>query len=396
MNIVSDVPYTRIEVEGFKDHSGLISQSDYLAYKYALEDLQQEATRTELSSLMRRNVQVINQMHAKLHACAKEQTAGEYLLAADLYNTSLKVMKVWNESKGSTIAKELLIHSPHVPESTELQAIRIAAKPITESEKALNRYLELLKQYPQVKREGPINDHKLGTYEIIYDLNEIYKVQNSTYETIYKKTNSHEIATKASMIGVVYEDPWAVIIRDAVISPHGKRHTYIRFFWKAQLNGTEAGAAIMPIMSTQEGVKVGLILTNRHATSWEFEIPRGSARPGESSADTAKRELAEEMGGKIDKPLYLGKMAPDTGILASVIPVYRGDILEMGQAKQERTEAIKGAYWFSFQEIQAALKNKDVDGNSYLEVMIEGEKKRFPLRDPFLVYALFQHQLITE
>lgn len=396
MNIISDIPYTRIEVEGFKDHSSLISQSDYLVYKYALEDLQNKTSTEEHIPLLRHKVQVINQMHAKLYACAKEQTAGEYVLAADLYNTSLKVMRVWNESKGSVIAKDLLIHSPHAPESTELQAIKIDTKPITESEKALNSYLELLKQYPKVKREGPINDHKLGTYEIIYDLAEIYKVQNATYDAIYKKTNSHEFATKASMIGVVYEDPWAVIIRDAVISPHGKRHTYIRFFWKAQLNGIEAGAAIMPIMNTPEGPKIGLILINRHATSWELEIPRGGARAGESSADAATRELAEEMGGKIEKPVYLGKMAPDTGILASVISVYRGDIVEMGQAKQERTEAIKGVHWFSFQEIKAALKNKDVDGNSYLEVMIEGKKERFPLRDPFFVYALFQHQLMTE
>ncbi len=386
------IPPAKFEIKGFQDNKPIISQADYLAYKHALDEIAESSP----SDLLINQIQIINNMHDKLLKCEKEQSAGEYILAADLYNTRLKVMESWNAVFKSDVAKkDLLIQSPHVKDNVDLQKIDIKVPLLTDSQKARQRYVELLDKHPTLKRTGKINDHKQGTYEILYKPEEMDEVQELTYQSLYKATNSYEAATKGSMIGVVYEDRWALVIRDAVMSPHGKKHTYIRFIWKAQLNGIEAGAAILPIVKTDDGDKIALILTNRHATSWEFEIPRGGSRANETSAQSAKRELEEETGYQINQAVYLGKMAPDTGILASVIPIFRGDVINKGVAKQERTEAIKGTFLFSMADIEAAFKNKDKDGNCWLEVLVDGEKKQFPLRDPFLVYALFQNQLLS-
>jgi 8-oxo-dGTP pyrophosphatase MutT (NUDIX family) len=415
--------------------SPIISQDDYLKYKHALNDLRTvhrcnkkkqlgrlEVVEGQLSkkspsdsmTIMReewqnwvvtkedplplglRNcIQIIKSMHIKLNVGQQEQAAGEYLLAVDLYHECLKVMKSWNSLwLSNTKAKDLLIHSPHALDSTELQPLIITTKPLTESEKALTRYFELLQEYPQLKRTGEINDHLAGAYEIFYDLTSIHEIQTLTYEAIFKKTQSHELAAKYSIIGVVYEDPWCLIIRDAVISPHKKKHTYIRFYWKSELTAGCSGAAILPVVKTTEGDKIALLLIYRHTTKWEFEIPRGSAQIEETPEQTARRELKAETG--FDGSFrHLGNMAPDSGILSSRIPIFRADVTETGKAKQEKTEAIKDYFLFSIEEIKASLKNKDQDGNSYLEVCIKGEKKRYPVEDSFLIYALYQNDLIS-
>jgi ADP-ribose pyrophosphatase YjhB (NUDIX family) len=428
------VPNERIQLDILphqENSKPIITQRDYLAYKHALDDVRlvlkchqkdelhkievirqqfrikldnpvkkkttleewMKSAQTEDPLKIRDRIQVINNIHSKLLECQNEQSAGEYLLAADLYNTSLKIIKKWNALIETHPGKELLIQAPHLSENHKLQLININAKPLTEREKALNRYFELLDQYPQIKRTGDKNDHLQGTYEIVYDREVIREIQDLTYENLYKRTKSHELAYKGSLIGVVYEDSWGLILRDPVISPHEKKHTYIRFIWKSQLNGIEAGAAILPFVKSDDGIKIALILTNRHATSWEFEIPRGGARANETSEQTAQRELLEETGYIIDKPIYFGKIAPDTGIVSSVIPVFGGEIKEEKVAKQDKTEAIKGKFLFSLKEIETALKNKHPDGNSYLKVTIDGVEKEYPIRDPFFMFALLQYKL---
>ena len=415
--------------------STIISQGEYLDYMQALDDLnllyrchkkgrlnrleniqrhlqkcsgnskgcisQEEwarLVRTEDPLALRCRIRLINEIHAKLLAGQKEQTAGEYLLAAHLYNKSLKVMRVWNNLFGTDVTGEdLIIQSPHALESTELKPVQITSKPLTESEKALNRYFELLDQNRRLKRTGPNNDHKKGAYEIFYDLKNIKEIESLTYTALYKRTGSHEQAAKGSMIGVVYEDPWCFILRDAVMSPHGKKHTSIRFYWKNQLDKSNPGsAAMMPIVKTSDGMKVGLILNYRHATQWEFELPRGGSLSNETPYQTAQRECEEETGYFIEKPIYVGNITPDSEILSSVIPIYRGLVVHKGTPKQEKMEAILGTYLFSLEEIKSALNKKDIHGNSYLEIDIEGEKWSFPVRDPCLIYALFQMQSLSE
>lgn len=149
---------------------------------------------------------------------------------------------------------------------------------------ALDRYYELLALYPKLKREGDLNNYTKGTYQIVYDPNEIQSLQKEYYQRLYNKNigqemtaeQAHERAVDFSRIGVVCEDQFWIWIRDAVISPSGFRHTYNRMIQKADLDRV-GGAATLPIITTAEGeIKLALNLEFRHATqSWEFEIPRG-------------------------------------------------------------------------------------------------------------------------
>lgn len=73
--------------------------------------------------------------------------------------------------------------------------------------------------------------------------------------------------------GVVYQDPYVLLVRDAVRFPDGRTGTYMR-----SVSATAApGCVILPLL----GDRMVLIEHYRHATrSWHWEIPADSARRG--------------------------------------------------------------------------------------------------------------------
>lgn len=405
-----------------------ISQVEYLNYKHALDDLkvvckchkkdQLARLQTENGRISKRSaelvkthvdrdtwhktveqedrdnyvgkIQIINSLHAKLKDFQMDSGNGGYLLAADLYNGSLKVMHAWNKLwMESSLAPSMLIQAPHTG-NQGLQKLKIDAQPWSDDEKALARYFELLQKHPELKRTGELNDYTKGAYQIVYEPKEIQEIQGLVYQRLFEKTRSHQIACQGSRIGVVFEDPFWFIVRDAVISPQGFKHTYNRLIWKSQLNGT-VGAAVMPLIKLPTGeLKVSLVLNYRHALqSFEFELPRGGSKPGENPEETATRELKEETGYHVEKPRFLGAFPPDSGVMASIVPVFLGKVSLEETAKQEKTEAIKGKYLFSIEEVRKALLSQD----KCLEVTIGNEKKWYPVRDPFLIFALLMLQL---
>lgn len=231
------------------------------------------------------------------------------------------------------------------------------------AEKALRRYFELLSKHPKlarVREEGIVN--------IYTDLESIERVRASTFA----RTQSAE----ASRIGVVTEDRFWIWIRDAVKAPSGVEHTFNRIVSKADLNDNP-GAAVLAIQ-TVNGVKmISLQLAYRHATnSWEWEMPRGGSKPGESAEQTARRELLEETGYEIKNVVALGAMTPDSGLTAAVVPIFLGEVVAEGKTDHDKTEAIKGKQLFTIAEVKEGLK--------------KGFLKQAPLRDPFLNTALLQ------
>lgn len=195
-----------------------------------------------------------------------------------------------------------------------------------------------------------------------------------------------ESAANSSRIGVVCEDPFWLWIRDAVISPQGYRHRYNRIVWKCDLDRI-GGAAALPIICENGMKKVCFQLAFRHATdSWELEMPRGGSKAGETSEDTARREIREETGYETDLLVYLGSITPDSGLTASVVPIFTGEVTAEKETKQDKTEAIKGKYTFTLAEVMEGLKR------GYMEIEINNSMTQVPLRDPFLAYALLMAQ----
>lgn len=281
----------------------------------------------------------------------------------------------------------------HAKETEAPAIVDISSSKIAD-DKALSRYFELLDRYPKLKREGELNDHAKGTYEIIYEPAAIQAVKKEVYERLYNRSRqqglSHEqadeLATNYSRPGVVCEDQFWLWIRDAVISPQGYRHTYNRIVAKSDLERI-GGAAALPIILDNGTKKIVLQLAFRHATnSWEMEMPRGGSKPNETPSDTAKREILEETGYETANLVALGVMTPDSGLTASIVPIFTGQVTLEKATQHDKTEAIKAKYAFTLAQVMEGLKC------GYMEVEINNKLTQVPLRDPFLAYALLMAQ----
>lgn len=338
-------------------------------------------------------INFINEIHAKLkQRSVKDVNSDDYsAVSAESYNTYQKTISAWNNvfDKGAL----------HIDLPAE-GAVQLSTTFNNETcdqikdKKALDRYFELLTNHPKLKRSGDLNDYKKGTYEVVYDAANISEIRKEVYQRLFTKAKSQgltdsqadEQAANFSRPGVVAEDQFWLWIRDVVISPQGFRHTYNRLVWKCDLDRV-GGAAALPIISENGNNKIVLQLIFRHATnSWEFEMTRGGSKPNESSMDTAKREILEETGFVAEALVQLGSINPDSGLTASVVPVFLGKVTAEKESKQDKTEAIKGKYAFTLPEIMEGFKR------GYIQVDIDGKPTQVSLKDPFLAYAILMAQ----
>jgi ADP-ribose pyrophosphatase len=326
-----------------------VSAQEYVAYADALKKVKSDDREA--------NIDQINHIHEKLaHAQGSEECNA---LAQRKYLKREVAMKIWNG------------YHPDRP----IHLLETNPNPVfaeaTADERALKRYFELLSNHPKLRR---VQDE--GIVNIYEDIENIERVRKLTFD----RTKSAD----ASRIGVVAEDRFWIWIRDAVRSPSGAEHTFNRLVSRADLN-ENPGAAALPIQ-TVNGVKmISLQLAFRHATnSWEWEMPRGGSKPGETAEQTARREIREETGYELKNVVALGVMTPDSGLTASVVPIFLGDVSSEGETNHDKTEAIKGKHLFSIEDVKNGLKT------GMLIYEQDGIRKEAPLRDPFLNTALLQ------
>jgi len=238
---------------------------------------------------------------------------------------------------------------------------------------SVERYLSYIQELAK-----PNGNYKEGEIELVTDPAEIARIQKVQETRLLKKGFSEKDATEFSRVGILTEDQYWIWVRDAVQFPHGVPGTYDRLLLKSR------GVAVLPILPSG---KIALVLNYRHATrSWELELPRGGVNAQESYEAAALRELKEEtgLGGKIS---YLGEIATDTGIVASVVPVYAAKITSEGASNTEVSEAIAGTLSFTKEQIKKGLMRGS------LEVLVQGKKREVPLRDAFLTFALLQAEI---
>jgi ADP-ribose pyrophosphatase len=244
---------------------------------------------------------------------------------------------------------------------------------------SLESYFSYMEKLPS------LGNYQEGEIEIIQDPLEIEFVQKIQEKRWLKKGFLESDAKEFSRIGVIAEDPYWVWLRDAVYFPNKIPGTYDRLVWKSELNQGRVGVAILPVL---ESGKLLLNLNYRHATrSWELELPRGRIDAAETLEEAALREMKEETGYVASSVVFLGDMAPDSGVLSSIIPVFLGRVVEKESANPEYSEAILGTFAFSKEEIKQGLCQ------GFLEISIQGERKRIPLRDSFLAFAILQAEI---
>lgn len=111
---------------------------------------------------------------------------------------------------------------------------------------------------------------------------------------------------QAAGTGLMYQDRYIVLLRDAVRFRDGTIGPYVRTFPAA----AHGGAAVLPILDG----KIVLLRHFRHATrAWHWEIPRGYSDGDETPEQTARREIKEELGVDVTELSALGTVHPDTG-----------------------------------------------------------------------------------
>ncbi|MFE5481784.1 NUDIX hydrolase [Streptomyces sp. NPDC056527] len=146
--------------------------------------------------------------------------------------------------------------------------------------------------------------------------------------------------------GVLYQDPYVMLVRDAVRFPDGRTGTYIRSVSAA----AEPGCVILPLL----GDGMVLIEHYRHATrSWQWEIPRGFGTRGLTGEANAAKELGEEIGARVRELIPLGSLHPDSGVTGDRVLLFAARIGAVGRLGVG--EGIRSSLTLPFADAEAMI-----------------------------------------
>lgn len=212
---------------------------------------------------------------------------------------------------------------------------------MSDSENAFDRYLSIEQRFPQLFKNSD---------ELLKIIREKSVLQD--WRTEKKKLSNDTVATD---IGVVFDDPYVVILRDLVEFPGGFRNGYIRLYNRAYLEGGAAGVVILPEMDG----KLLLMHQFRHATrSWHWEIPRGFGEPGVLAEDQARAEIEEEISGEIAELKNLGLYFNNTGLEGNPIYLFLAKMSSVGEPKLKL--GVDKFIWVSVAELEKMIADGEI------------------------------------
>jgi ADP-ribose pyrophosphatase len=168
-------------------------------------------------------------------------------------------------------------------------------------------------------------------YEILSDPALVSEAESSERSRLHVR----KLPESWSRTGVMYEDPYLIVLRDAVRKPDGSLGTYVRTL---PASGA-AGAAVLPLLDG----RIVLVRHFRHATrKWHLEIPRGYGEKGVSAADQARQELREEIEADADSLVHLGAFHTNTGSASDQVELFLAEISAFGSPQvSEGIDAIE-------------------------------------------------------
>lgn len=207
----------------------------------------------------------------------------------------------------------------------------------------LEQYFALVRKHPEMF-ENPEG----AEIRVLLDRQEIQEVQ--TLARQYYQARG--LPTEWGDIGVVYQDNYLLLLRDAVRFADGRRWTYFRLVD----DEIAQGVITLPIYQGQ------VLLTRhfRHATrKWHIEVPRGFGESGLSNEENARRELIEETGASITKVISLGCAYPNTGGTAEYNEFFYIEIAAYGTG--EIGEGISELFLASIAEFERMLRDGIID-----------------------------------
>jgi ADP-ribose pyrophosphatase len=178
----------------------------------------------------------------------------------------------------------------------------------------LERYHALLRDRPSLARNLD------GGITVVAEPAEIARIEATMAEQFVAQGMPREWARA----GVFYEDPYILVLRDAVVFPDGKPGLYHRVIAH---HDEPTGVAIL---ARYQG-KLVLIRHFRHpGRAWHWEIPRGAVGADEDPAEMARTELAEEVGGTVASTLQLGIVHGATALMRHLVVLIYAELDSIG------------------------------------------------------------------
>lgn len=204
----------------------------------------------------------------------------------------------------------------------------------------LRRYFTLVEQRPDLFRQDR------GGITIELEPATIAR----TERLMSRRLATRGLPKAGAAVGLVFDDPYFFVLRDAVTFPDGSPGTYARIVMKGQ-----GGAAILPF---HDG-KILLLKIHRHAVRrWLYEIPRGAIENGKTPMEAASAELFEEMGGKAVDIRPLGFCYGSTATSFTGVHLFFALLAEVG--RPQLAEGIAEIHALTPAEFEAAIRSGEI------------------------------------
>ena len=226
-------------------------------------------------------------------------------------------------------------------------------------------YLKLIERYPDAFKNPP--EANLGIH-ITTDP----AVMDTVEEEMGKRLAAKGLPEQWADVGVVYQDQYSMILRDAVyFQPGNKTGTYIRRFTPGEVSGV----VVLPVYRQS----ICMIRIFRHALRrYVLELPRGFSDPGQTSLQNAERELLEEIGGKASQIYDMGYMTENSGMGNAKAALFYADLEELGPVSEEE-EAIEKIVFVPAEEFAGMIRNGSLEDSftlcATLRAMLLGHLK---------------------
>jgi len=224
-----------------------------------------------------------------------------------------------------------------------------------DAEGCLARYFELVKQRPEqyVNPPGDI-------YEILLDRDRIAHAQAEAV----RARRRDGLSTDDTRVGILADDPYLMLTRDAVRFADGSYGLYNRLM-------VPSGAAILPVL----GDRLVLLNRFRHGTRrWHLEAPRGSFSGTASHEEDARRELFEEIGANAVEMIDLGYLHSTTGCLDEAHHLYMARIDGVGIP--EKHEAIVEFTNLTVTDAEKKIADSEITDGPTLALFLRARLKK--------------------
>jgi ADP-ribose pyrophosphatase len=191
--------------------------------------------------------------------------------------------------------------------------------PPFDSEDCLRRYLALAETRPAYFQNPPGD-----IYRILFDHPQVVRARAEA-----KRLRTAQGLTVSDLrVGVLAEDPYVTVLREAVEFPDGGYGLYNRLM-------LAKGVVVLPVLDD----RLVLIKRFRHGTrAWHWEAPRGTVTSELEIEEDARRELQEEIGAQATALVDLGEYHPSAGIVSESMRLFFARIEGIGEL--DKHEAI--------------------------------------------------------